>query len=225
MKDIVIGGGEIGSTIAELLPLPVEVRDIDIEKRIFAGGLCEILHVCIPWTDSFHQDIVDVTRAEVPEFVLVHSTVPRGTTKKLQESIAVPVVYSPILGRHESMLVDLQYYVKFYSSYRTFDIDKLLQRFEMITEVKNPETLELAKTVETTYIGLLIAFRKMVDSIADFDEDVWCLSQEANRKHGDRPILYNDGNPIGGHCIMPNLDLLPEGFRLAEKFIKEYGTY
>ena len=224
MKDIVIGGGEIGSAIAELLPLPVEVRDIDIEKRIFAGGLCEILHVCIPWTDSFHQDIVDVTRAEVPEFVMVHSTVPRGTTKKLQESIGCPIVYSPILGRHETMLQDLKYYVKFYSSYKQFDTDKLLDRFEMITEIKNPETLELAKVVETTYIGLLICFRKCVDDIA-MDEDVWCLSQEANRKHGDRPILYNDHKPIGGHCIMQNLDLLPEGFRLTEKFIKEYGTY
>ena len=35
--------------------------------------------------------------------------------------------------------------------------------------------------------------------------------------------LFNDGKPIGGHCVIPNLDLLPASAGEIKKFVERYG--
>ena len=84
--------------------------------------------------------------------------------------------------------------------------------------VKNTTKLETTKVVDTTYLGLLIAFRKYIDSKHPV---YWDFSHELDHMFGNRPVMYNDGNEIGGHCIIPNLDLLGDEF--LSEFVKKWG--
>jgi UDP-N-acetyl-D-mannosaminuronate dehydrogenase len=72
----------------------------------------------------------------------------------------------------------------------------------------HPEETELAKLTETTYFGLLIAWAQQVerycdlygldyDEVTSFYEEIGFLP----------PVRYFPG-VIGGHCVMPNIEIL-----------------
>jgi len=72
----------------------------------------------------------------------------------------------------------------------------------------SPEATELAKLTETTYFGLLIAFAQDVDRMArsarvSYDE-VTSFYEEI----GYLPRVRFFPGAIGGHCVMPNIQLL-----------------
>ena len=75
----------------------------------------------------------------------------------------------------------------------------------------SPEATELAKLTETTYFGLLIAFAQDVDRMArsarvSYDE-VTSFYEEI----GYLPRVRFYPGAIGGHCVMPNIQLLKRG--------------
>ena len=78
-------------------------------------------------------------------------------------------------------------------------------------KMTNPTTLELAKIlVDTTYYGWLINYAQITNVIAmkhkvDYDE-MWLFAEEINKFLGNRPKLFPGF--IGGHCVIPNLDLV-----------------
>ena len=76
--------------------------------------------------------------------------------------------------------------------------------------VASPETAELAKLTETTYFALLIAWAQTVDRWcdeldADYDEVVSFYDEIPFFP----PVKYFPG-VIGGHCAMPNIELLSQ---------------
>jgi hypothetical protein len=78
----------------------------------------------------------------------------------------------------------------------------------MVRQVSTFESLELAKIIETTYFGLLIAWAQEVERYcrtlgANYDE-VMMLTEEVNYLP---PVVFQPGF-IGGHCVIPNIRLL-----------------
>ena len=79
--------------------------------------------------------------------------------------------------------------------------------------MSNPLTLELAKIlVDTSYYGWLINYAQLSDMIAkkhhvDYDE-MWSFSDEIHKYLGNRPKMFPGF--IGGHCVIPNLELIDE---------------
>ena len=77
--------------------------------------------------------------------------------------------------------------------------------------MSSPLVLELAKIViDTSYYGWLINYAQLSNMIAienkvDYDE-MWLFADEINKFVGNRPKLYPGF--IGGHCVIPNLDLI-----------------
>ena len=77
--------------------------------------------------------------------------------------------------------------------------------------MSKPETLELAKIVcDTSYLGWLVNFAQISNVISkqynvDYDE-MWTFSEEIHKFLGNRPKMYP--GIIGGHCVIPNLQLL-----------------
>ena len=53
------------------------------------------------------------SRSYEPEVVVVNSTVVPGTTRQIQEKTGVPVVYSPVRGKHTRMTDELRHFRKF----------------------------------------------------------------------------------------------------------------
>ena len=80
-------------------------------------------------------------------------------------------------------------------------------------QMSKPETLELAKILcDTTYLGWLINYAQLTNTIAlehnvDYDE-MWQFSDEIHKILGNRPKMFPGF--IGGHCVIPNLQLIDE---------------
>jgi len=76
-----------------------------------------------------------------------------------------------------------------------------------------PIALELAKiVVDTSYYGWLINYAQLSNMIAiknkvDYDE-MWSFAEEIHKNLENRPKMYPGF--IGGHCVIPNLELIKE---------------
>jgi len=78
-------------------------------------------------------------------------------------------------------------------------------------KMSKPITLELAKIlVDTSYYGWLISYAQITNMIAlknkvNYDE-MWSFADEIHKFLGNRPKMFPGF--IGGHCVIPNLDLI-----------------
>jgi UDP-N-acetyl-D-mannosaminuronate dehydrogenase len=226
--DIVVGLGEIGSPILELLSKATIVLGYDTNTKLmntkkfqkFENSNIKFLHICIPFNDKFSKNISSLYKKFNPEIIVIHSTVSPNTTKKLQKNIPIPIIYSATRGIHKRMLSDLKKYTKFYAleknapklKWASFEYSKILKKCNVKTKkMSDPITLELAKIiVDTTYYGWLINYAQMSNMTAkkygvDFDE-MWEFSNEIHKFLGNRPKMFPGF--IGGHCVIPNLKLI-----------------
>jgi len=240
MTDIILGMGEVGETLFRLL----EERNVDSIGIDVDSSKCknyskndhiknpEYLHVCLPGELSEFMDITLnwINKIEGLEAVLIHSTIKPGTTKKIQEKSKIPVLFSPIRGVHKRFLDDIKKYTKFISSDKE-NIDPkikldLEKRFEKIDWMSTTKTAELAKIlVDTTYYGWLINYAQITKMICekegiDFDE-MWKFADEIHENLGNRPKMYP--GIIGGHCVIPNLNLIEyENMDIIKKINEMY---
>jgi len=224
MTDIVLGMGEVGDTLFHLL----EERNFDSIGIDADASKCknysknkqienpEYLHVCLP---GELPEFVDITLDWISKMngvkVVVHSTVKPGTTKMIQDKTKAQVLYSPVRGVHRRFLDDIKKYTKFISTDEK-NLDPkiksdLEKRFEKIDWMSTTKTAELAKIlVDTTYYGWLINYAQITKMICDkegidFDE-MWKFADEIHKNLGNRPKMYP--GIIGGHCVIPNLNLI-----------------
>ena len=238
-KDVVVGLGEIGLPIKELLSKKITVLGYDKNPNLINKSQfkklekykTEILHICIPFNKNFLKNISRLEEKFKPEIIAIHSTVEPFTTQKLQKKTSTPIIYTPLRGVHrrkndkfqphkKGILFDIKRYVKFYSVYSntknsTTAAKKFSARFKncglKTKKTSTPITLELAKILcDTSYYGWLIAYAQLTNTIAsrynvDYDE-MWSFSDEIHKFLGNRPKLYP--GIIGGHCVIPNLDLI-----------------
>jgi UDP-N-acetyl-D-mannosaminuronate dehydrogenase len=232
--DLIIGLGEIGLPWFNLISKVRDVTGIDIDpkksKGEWHGDSIEILNICIPFEDDFIDLVVDYTVKYKPKMLVIHSTIKPFTTMKIDQDKRLPdtlqVLYSPIRGVHKRMESDLLRYDKFYASYQDdyTSFEKLLSDLSIKgLRMKNPHTLEFAKILcDTTYFGFLIAYAMKTEEIAtkfniDYDE-MWQFADQIHQHLRNRPPaglkgfnkLYVDPNGIGGHCILPNMELLKD---------------
>lgn len=229
-KDIVIGLGEIGKPILQVLSKSFLTVGYDINPELMNKKQFldkkdipnDFLHICIPFSKNFVKTIEKLNNEFSPKSIVIHSTVSPYTTEQIQKKISVPVLYSATRGVHKRMLNDLKRYTKFFSVYDwapnskwAIKIYKNRLRNANINSKKlsTPLTLELAKIiVDTSYYGWLINYAQVSNMIAkkhhvDYDE-MWSFSDEIHKFLGNRPKLFPGF--IGGHCVIPNLSLIDE---------------
>ena len=190
---LVVGLGEIGGPLLEILREAHQAAGRDIEDRPFDG--VQVLHLCFPYTSDFVSSASRYVSLYEPEVVVVNSTVVPGTTRQIQEKTGVPAVYSPVRGKHTRMTDELRNFRKFVAGASA----------QAVTLV-----LELAKLLETTYFGVLVAWAQEMDRFAEaVDADYWETIDFFHEIDYLPPVDFQPGF-IGGHCIMPNLELLEQ---------------
>ena len=227
MKDIVIGLGEIGKPIFTLISKSFKTIGYDKNPKLipkpnrnYMDLPTRFLHICIPYNKSFDSNVKKLITKFSPKCIVIHSTIQPKTTSHLQSKLDVPIIYSPIRGVHKRMLYDLKRYTKFFSiekntphaKWACSQYSQLMKKVGVKTKlVSNPLTLELAKiVVDTSYYGWLINYAQMSQMIAlkhsiDYDE-MWSFADEIHKFLGNRPKMFP--GYIGGHCVIPNLELL-----------------
>ncbi|PYS03990.1 MAG: hypothetical protein DMG16_04040 [Acidobacteria bacterium] len=212
---IVVGLGEVGRPLFELISEKYNAVGIDIEP-VVTDGTCAVLHICYPFSEKFVRTTIQYIEQNRPALTVINSTVAPGTTRLVHRFTRVPIVYSPIRGKHFKMKRDLLHYTKFIGGIHQEAALRASEHFRSIGMktklVASPETAELAKLTETSYFGLLIAWAQEVerycnhldvdyDEVASFYEEVQFLP----------PVKYFPG-VIGGHCVMPNIAILEQSF-------------
>ena len=169
---------------------------------------------------TFESTIIKIEKKYTPRAIVIHSTISVKTTEVLQKKLGIPIIYTPIRGVHKRMLKDLRRYTKFYSVFdwaphSNWASKLFVKRMNKVgiktSKMTNPTTLELAKiVVDTSYYGWLINYAQISQMITskhevDYDE-MWSFANEIHKFLGNRPKLFPGF--IGGHCVIPNLDLI-----------------
>jgi len=243
MTDIILGMGEVGETLFDLLvDRKFDCIGIDLDdskcKNYTENEIIEnpqYLHVCLPGELEKFTDIVIewVNKIKNIQVAVIHSTVKPGTTKTIQEKSSIPILFSPVRGVHRRFLDDIKKYTKFISFDGTEINSKIKKdlenRFEKVDWMSTTKTAELAKIlVDTTYYGWLINYAQITKMICekenvDFDE-MWKFADEIHENLGNRPKMFP--GIIGGHCVIPNLDLIEyENLDIIKKINEMYEKF
>ncbi len=212
-ETLIVGLGEVGAALAEVIERRGPVLRHDIEPREFDAPI-GVMHVCIPFQSSaqFEDAVCQYVERFDPALTIVNSTVIPGTTSALARRTGKPVAYSPVRGKHVRMAQDMLRYVKYVAAAEEEVAVRAQRHFEnagiKTRRMKRPETLELAKLAETTYFGVQIAFAQDLDRYArrvgaDYEEAI-NFFEEVDFLPRTR---YFPG-VIGGHCVIPNIQLL-----------------
>jgi UDP-N-acetyl-D-mannosaminuronate dehydrogenase len=209
---LVVGLGEIGRPLLEILRGAHNAAGRDIEDRPFDG--VQVLHLCFPFSADFVSSAARYVSLYEPAVVVVNSTVVPGTTREIQEKTGVPAVYSPVRGKHARMTEELRHYRKFVAGTSEQAVALAEDHFTAagITtkRMSSPEGLELAKLLETSYFGVLVAWAQEMDRFAEaVDADYWETIPFLEEIDFFPPVAFQPGY-IGGHCVVPNLELLEQ---------------
>lgn len=249
MKIGIVGYGEIGRAIKQLYSkrppnflfkwtdASVCIKDLcNIYDDVIKD--CDYLHVCIPYSDDFVDQICEYIEKETPKNVLIHSTVQVGTTRKIMEKSGLfNICHAPVRGVHPNLyegLTTFPMYIGFDGKLDWQDmcpsrqnfipkITFLLQSVGVNTKVVGSfETSELAKIASTSYYGMCIAFHAEINSLCDemgldFEDVMTGWNEGYNKGYKKlgmnnvvRPVLNPPEGSIGGHCIIPNAKLLKD---------------
>jgi UDP-N-acetyl-D-mannosaminuronate dehydrogenase len=231
---LVVGLGEIGRTLFELLKEKDEFTvyglDLDETKTRAAcpdqGELpkaVDTMHICLPCKerDNFVATVARYAKQFKPRLLIINSTVPPGTTKKIQQGCECLVAHSPVRGVHKSpehMKWEMKRWTKYVGGADAKAAEAACKHFEKmglkVKVLKSCAETELAKLFETTYRAWMIACFQEMHRIsrafeADFDEVVDFL-EDTHRVRLDRPIMFPGF--IGGHCLIPNTELLLQSY-------------
>jgi hypothetical protein len=219
---LIIGGGEIGLSLRKVIK-DADIRDVD--DAPWLKTRYDILHICFPYSDKFVTYVKKYQRKYSPKYIVIHSTVPVGTTSRISLSY-----HSPVRGIHPHLERGLRTFVKYLAPKNKFLANYFKKSGITIKEVDNPRTTEAMKLWCTTQYGVNVAVEKLIykwciDNKVDFGivyTDCNTTYNEGYKKMGfpkfSKYVLDHREGPIGGHCILPNCELLNEE---VSKFILE----
>lgn len=226
MKTLIVGFGEIGKSLYEVLKPHYEIYSKDKETGTIGEniGTVEIMHICFPYSDKFEEQVKEYQEKYKPKFTVIHSTVKVGTSRKLKS------VFSPCIGLHPHLKESLGIFTKYLSGENASEVAQYFRRAGIKTYITDKqETTELIKQLSTTFYGVMIEYTKEVKRLCDASGvpfEFWTLWTENYNKgyqklgypEYTRPNLNPIMTKIKGHCILPNANILQSDFA---KFILE----
>jgi UDP-N-acetyl-D-mannosaminuronate dehydrogenase len=181
------------------------------------------MHVCLPCKneEQFTDIVADYVKQFKPELVIINSTVPPGTTRKVCEQCNCLVAHSPVRGVHESleyMKWELKRWTKYVGGVNAEASKAASKHFEKARfktkALKGSLETELAKLFETTYRAWMITcFQEMHRISRHFDacfDDIVDFIEDTHRLRFDRPVMFP--GVIGGHCMIQNTELLLKSY-------------
>ena len=214
---VVVGMGEVGKPLASILSRAYECVKVDLAP-VEISGPCSVLHICYPFQV---RDFVGTTAAYIrkyrPQLAIINSTLTPGTTRRVQMEVgpACKLAYSPVRGKHARMEADMLRYKKFVAGFDAESTERARSHFAgagfQMGILRTPEIAELSKLMETTSLGVLIAWAQEMERLA---ATYGASYEEVNALTEEVDFLPKNVFPgfIGGHCVMPNIALLKTQF-------------
>ena len=219
-NSLIIGAGEVGKGLQKILKCAI-INKGEEKNRTF-----KIIHICIPWSENFIKYVNQYKDKYKPKYTVIHSTVPVGTSNKLN------AIHSPIRGVHPHLDKGIKTFVKYFGGHNACDVAKEFKKLGVKTYVTpNSRDTEALKLWDTTQYGAMILLNKEIKNWCDEnDVDFSVVYTHANetynkgyaklgRKEVIRPVLKYTEGKIGGHCVGNNVHLFRS--KTAEE-IKKY---
>ncbi len=209
-KHLVIGMGEIGAGLAEVLQCDGIDKNDEVPKA-------DVVHICFPYSDEFIETVRKYKTDTEANLIVIHSTVPVGISNKCGDD----AVHSPVRGKHPRLAEGIKTFVKFFGGQRAEEAASYFSKLGVETVITaKSENTEAMKLWDTEIYREAILLNKRVHQYCeehslDFDI-VYTL---ANKTYNDgytklgHPeytkyvLKYIEGS-IGGHCVEPNHKLL-----------------
>jgi hypothetical protein len=217
---LIIGAGQIGSAVREALENVHAVILLDVhEKKEYLFSV-DVMHIAFPYCDTFVSEVKRYQEMYQPTYTVIHSTVPPGTSRQCG------AVHSPVVGLHPYLYESLMTFVKFIGGP---DASSVADHFRFagmrVYLFDEAETTEVMKLRSTEFYALCIEYVKDVKRQClklGIPFEAWTLwTQNYNQGYADlgyaeytRPNLVPMLKDIGGHCLLPNLELVPTVFSL-----------
>lgn len=213
MTHLVIGAGQVGTAIHEVLSTVTEasIRDIDpVEIKP-----AETIHICFPWSEGFAEDVDQYRRQHEAELVVIHSTVPMGLCDRYGW------VHSPVRGRHPHLTQSLLTFTKHFGGRDAQQAAEAFNAAGVPVEVHDrARETESGKLWELASYGLAVVLEKRIHEYCqehglDFDVVYTQFAESYNEGYAElghlefmRPVLEHMPGPIGGHCVVPGSRML-----------------
>lgn len=232
MRVIVIGLGEVGSAIRDLVKQFHETETLDIQPKVITGFF-DVMHICFPYTENFVKAVLGYARQFQPKLLIIESTTKPGTTDKIADKLSPTLVcHSPVRGRHEeTLLKGLKTYTKYIGPCSREAADFAKNYYTAmglnVYVAKSPLETEFSKLMNLAYygacIGIFQEFDRLVEKHTLKREDVMNFigsTQRESQGRVPRPLYY--GGFIGGHCVTPALKMLQEfcGFGIFREVLR-----
>ena len=223
MKTIIVGGGEIGKSLLSVLEkhYPCKIIDVAVDENIQEY---EIMHVCFPYSGKFVDYVKEYQEKYKPKYTVCHSSVPVGTSEKIN------AVSSPCMGIHPHLGESFKTFIKFLGGKDADNVADYFRRAGLkVYQTDKQETTELMKISSTTFYGVCIEYVKELKNECDKNSipfEMWTLWTENYNKgykelrHEEymRPNLIPTKGKIGGHCVVSNTSFINNKFT---KLIKD----
>jgi len=227
-KSIIIGKGEIGKSLYRVFVDAFYTVDIRDRETTDEARDYDIMHICFPYSDTFIENVKAYQEEYKPKYTVIHSTVPVGTSRECN------AIHSPVIGVHPHLGKSLMTFVKYIAGEEASEVADYFRKAGMkVYLFNNPEETELMKILSTTYYATMIEYVKEVKELCDKNNVPfadWTLWND-NYNKGYKELGYNEYTrpnlvPImtaqGGHCTIPNTQLLDSKFtKLIRELDKE----
>lgn len=221
MKIVLVGYGEIGSSLYEVFSKYAQIEICDINREV--EGEFDMMFVAIPYTENFVDIVKNYQQKHKPKSTIIFSTVAIGTSSKLG------AVHSPVEGMHPTLADSIRRAIRWVGGESTDFINLLKEVRINFKQVEKPEHTEFLKLRSTSLYGVNIEYARYCKKVADelemdfqyvkdFDLDYNKLYKDLGRENYQRYILTPPEGKIGGHCVVPNAKLLDEQF--PDDFLK-----
>src|SRR5690554_2082143 len=209
MRHLVLGAGQVGTAVAEVLSDVGEVALRDVDPT---DDRADVLHVCIPWSSGFADAVKGAVTRHRAELVVVHSTVPVGTCD------ANGWVHSPVRGRHPNLVGGLRKFVKHFGGLGAHEAALHWPGWSRVHTFARDT--EAGKIWELIQYGVQIRVEKAIhawcaENNVDFDIVYTEFADTYNDGYTQlgeydfvRPVLKHMPGPIGGHCVVQNASMI-----------------
>lgn len=209
-RAVIMGRGEVGQALSNIFLCEA----IDLGERA-KDDQYDYLHIAFPWSDNFEAEVLRYQEVYKPLYTIIHSTVPVGTSLRLN------AVHSPIRGMAPYLELGIRTFTKFIGGKDAYRVAEYFRDMGLrVILCDKSETTELGMLLGTECYRINIEFAKYAKEKCDqhwvpFSEAYTLFAREYNEgwiKLGQpeyvRQVLQPIMAPIGGHCLVMNSELI-----------------
>ena len=219
MRHLIIGMGQVGNGIFNVLKDVYIVFSRDKKPAIISVKI-DVLHICIPYSEEFEESVKKYIKLYKPKLTIVYSSTKIGTCEKLG------VIHSPIEGKHPQLGLSIRNSARWLGSSNEKNLGLAAKIWEKIVPVRRMESAnftEWLKLRSTSKYGINIVWADYeagcceklgldFSAVRQFDMDYNEMYKRMGMLQFQRYILDPPNGKIGGHCIVPNAELLNEDY-------------